>query len=75
MASRKEKIKTLVEIEGYDNLDDLLDDCGHDSVVPGICVNNDCDYTTEVEPDCSSGYCEECDTQSVRSILILLNLI
>jgi hypothetical protein len=70
-----QKIETLVNYEGYENLEDLLEDRGQDSIVPGICINPDCDYTIEVEPDCSSGYCEECDSQTVRSILILLGVI
>jgi hypothetical protein len=41
----------------------------------GICKNPDCSYTTEVEPDCRTGYCEECQTQTVRSLLVLLGLI
>ena len=46
-----------------------------DDVVPGICMNPDCDYTTEVEPDQREGWCEECETRSVRSGIVLAGLI
>lgn len=44
-------------------------------VVPGICMNPDCDYTAEVEPDEREGWCEECETRSVRSGIVLAGLI
>ena len=71
------KAETLAEEWGYDSLDDALQDSDlmFDSVSPGICMNPDCDYTTEVEPDCTSGYCEICGTQSVKSLHILLGVI
>jgi hypothetical protein len=41
----------------------------------GICTNPDCNYTTEVEPDQTGGWCEECDERSVVSALILAQII
>jgi hypothetical protein len=46
-----------------------------DSVVVGICRKSDCDYTTEVEPDCRNGWCEECNSNTVVSILVLMGVI
>lgn len=69
------KLTTLAEIEGYESDFELLEASITDSVVPGICTNKDCDYTTGVEPDCSTGYCEECETQTVASALILAGVI
>jgi hypothetical protein len=46
-----------------------------DDVVPGICMNPDCGYTTEVEPDQREGWCKECETRSVRSGISLSGLI
>ena len=63
----QEKIDTLCSLEGID-IDELM----FDSVSPGICMNEDCDYTIEVEPDCSTGWCEECETQTVKSAVELL---
>jgi hypothetical protein len=75
MQNNTNKIQTLMEIEGFDDSLEMMEAIGYDSVCPGICTNPDCDYTTEVEPDCRNGYCEECNTQTVRSALSLLQLI
>ena len=69
------KLQTLMEIEDFDDSLAFLEHCQSDSVVPGICMNRNCDYTTGVEPDCETGYCEECHTQSVKSALILAGII
>lgn len=71
----KEKLKTLAEIEGYDDPMDLLEVYTYDSVCPGICRREGCEYTTTVEPDQRRGYCEECGTQTVASALVLAGLI
>lgn len=70
----KEKLHTLAENNGFDALDEFLESVGCDSVVPGICVGVGCDYTTDVEPDCHDGYCEECEGQTVRSALVLAGI-
>jgi hypothetical protein len=46
-----------------------------DEVVPGICMNPGCDYTTDCEPDLRTGWCEECETRSVRSALVLAGIL
>jgi hypothetical protein len=68
------KLTDLAEIEGLE-LMEMLEEASYDSICPGICTNKDCDYTTSVEPDCSAGYCEVCDTQTVKSALILAGMI
>lgn len=68
----REKAKTLADVEGFDDPFDLAQENAIDSVNPGICLNPDCCYTTEVEPDQREGWCEECDTQSVCSITELM---
>jgi hypothetical protein len=73
---KSDKLKTLAEMEGFDlesgtDLDRIL----LDSVQPGICMNPDCDYTTNVEPDQNRGYCEVCKTQTVASISMLMGII
>jgi hypothetical protein len=68
------KLEVLAEIEGVDVIE-LLEGAAFDSVCPGICMSPDCDYTTEVEPDCHDGYCEACEKQSVKSALVLANMI
>ena len=49
--------------------------CGDSAGVPAICMNVNCNATYEYEPDQDRGYCEECKTNSVKSILILAGMI
>lgn len=69
------KLETLAEIEGFDDVQDLLEANVIDSVVPGICCNAGCDYTCEVEPDQDNGWCEVCGRGGVKSCLILAGVI
>lgn len=71
---RDTKLQKLAEIEGY-SIDDLLQAATFDSVSPAICINPDCDYTTEMEPDQDRGWCEVCEQNTVQSALILAGLI
>lgn len=73
--TNQDKLDKLAEIEGFDNDIALLEAFAVDSVCPGICMNDDCDYTTEVEPDCSAGFCENCNDNSVKSAMILAGVI
>lgn len=66
-----EKLKELVESEGYSNTTEWLQDNMFKSVVMGICTNPTCDYTTDVEPDNRRGWCEICNRKSVASGLVL----
>ena len=70
-----DKGQQLAENEGFENLHTLMEAFIIDSVCPGICMNEDCDYTTEVEPDCETGYCEVCETQTVKSGLSIGGII
>ena len=72
---RQAKLDRLVESEGYDNLDNLLAAAVADSVSPGICMNDGCDYTAEMEPDQDRGWCEACGTNTVASALVLAGII
>lgn len=70
------KAQKLAEYEGFNSPMELLADVGHDSVVPGICMNKDCDYVSlSMEPDQGQGYCEECGTNTVKSIHRLVGCI
>jgi len=75
MATDEEKLNELTKLEGYDDPMDLLEENAIDSVCPGICVNDGCSYTTEVEPDSDSGWCENCGTNTVKSAMILAGII
>jgi hypothetical protein len=66
------KLNDLIEVEGYEDAEDLMNEIMYDSVNPGICMNPGCDYTTTVEPDCHDGWCEFCETNTVKSATELL---
>ena len=66
-------VKALMEAYGYSDVTDLARDCVMDSVSPGICTV--CGYTTDVEPDCRQGWCEECERGTVRAALDLMGMI
>ena len=70
-----EKQQKLAEVEGFDDIMALLEERHIDSVIPGICMNEGCDYTTGVEPDCEKGWCEACNTQTVKSASVLAGII
>ena len=55
--------------------DALIEAAAIDSVSPAICMNADCDYTAEMEPDEDAGHCEVCGTQSLSSALVLAGII
>jgi hypothetical protein len=56
-----------MEIEGYDTFEEMAQAILSDSVSPAICMNEDCNFTCEMEPDQDAGYCEECRTNSMPS--------
>ena len=70
-----EKLETLAMYEGYPNSEDMLLDIGFDSVVPGICMREDCDGTTEVEPDSKHGWCPVCGKNTVASALVCAGIM
>ena len=72
---RRAKLAKLIAIEGYSSIEELVQAVLSDSVSPAICMNEDCNFTCEMEPDQDAGYCEECHTNSMHSALILAELI
>ena len=66
-------LKDLVRAEGFDSVFEMMEEYAIDSVCPAICV--DCGYTTFMEPDQDSGYCEDCGSNRVKSALILGGMI
>ena len=71
----RSKFAQLVEIEGFASTEELLEAASYDSVSPGICTRDGCDYTAEVEPDQDRGWCEECESATVKSALVLAGLV
>lgn len=70
----KHKLNTLAHSYGM-SVSELLEEYALDSCVPAICMNSDCDYTTEMEPDQTRGYCEVCGKNTVKSALVLAGMI
>ena len=68
------KLETLAEEWGF-SVAEFIEEYALDDVVPGICMNPGCLYTTEVEPDQRQGWCEICGTTSVRSGIVMAGLI
>jgi hypothetical protein len=74
-ARRRAKLEKLIEIEGFENEEALIAAAVVDSVCPAICMNDDCEYTCEMEPDQDRGWCEVCGTNSMASALVLAGII
>ena len=75
---RKAKLGKLVELEGFEDENELFAAAMIDSVSPAICCNPnnpDCDYTAEMEPDQDRGWCEMCEAGTLVSGLVLGGLI
>jgi len=70
-----DKLQTLADIEGFEDGMAMAEELHTESVIPGICMNEGCEYSTGVEPDCAKGWCEECNTGSVKSFLMLMGII
>jgi hypothetical protein len=58
-ALRQAKLAKLIEIEGYDSIEELIEVVFSDAVSPAICMNADCNFACEMEPDQDAGYCDE----------------
>lgn len=71
----KTKLTELAEAWGYADPMDLIEDYVFDGVMPGICQNEGCDYSTEYEPDQEQGWCESCGTNTVMSASIMAGVI
>jgi hypothetical protein len=71
----KAKLAKLIEIEGFDSIEELMEAVFSDSVSPAICMNEGCDYTCQMEPDQDAGYCEECHTNTMKAAPVLARLI
>jgi len=69
------KLQELTESEGFEHFVDMLEEFQDDSCVPGICMNSGCDSTYYYEPDSTTGYCESCGTNTVKSCMVLAGII
>lgn len=68
------KLVTLSDDWGYEDPLDMIESIGL-LAAPAICMNLGCDYTTDTEPDQTRGWCECCNSNSVKSALVLAGYI
>lgn len=75
MGQVKGKLQTLVEIEGFNSDIECAEEFFNSGTVPGICMNPGCNTTYLYEPDQKEGFCEECRTNTVQSLFILMGIM
>lgn len=69
------KVELLAEQFGFSDPVEMIESYFFDGIMPGICQNLTCDYSTEYEPDQSRGWCENCCTNTVVSAAVLEGII
>ncbi|MCK1481031.1 hypothetical protein IVB27_41495 [Bradyrhizobium sp. 197] len=76
VSQRAVKPMKLCEVEGFEQLDDLLLLAAlAESMCPAICMTEGCDHTAEMEPDLDQGFCESCGGNTLVSVLVLAGFI
>lgn len=68
-------LRKLAESEGCPTVGALLDKYGLEASVVGICTTCGEYIDDQCEPDMEDGLCEECETPTVKSCLILAGVI
>lgn len=75
MSRVQEKLQKLIEVQGFQDELELMQEGLMDAVCMAICMNPDCSYTGEMEPDQRYGWCPECRSNSMKSGLVLAGII
>lgn len=70
----QQKLLKLCELEEMSQ-ELMLEEATFDGTCYGICMNEDCNYTTSTEPDASDNICEDCGTNTVKSCLVLAGIL
>lgn len=70
----KELLRTVAEAEYGGSVDEMLEHYSIDSVVAGICTTCKA-IEPSCEPDADDIECEDCETPTVKSVLIIAGLI
>ena len=68
------KLEELAHMEGFEDSTEMILQFGYGDYIPAICMNEDCEATYNYEPDQDKGWCDECETNSVKSCLVLAGL-
>lgn len=69
------KLHTLSADFGFHDPIDMLESYLWEGIMPAICMNKGCDYSTEYEPDQNKGWCECCSTNTVTSAAVLMGVM
>jgi hypothetical protein len=72
--TNEQKAERLADLEGFSTVEEMLNDMMFGLGNHGICTNEGCDYCTSTEPDSTTGWCEECETNTVASGLALMGI-
>lgn len=72
---RRRLLRLLAEVEGRETVAEMIEYACTDSVVPGICTDQDCGSSQACEPDAERNYCDACGKPTVVSCLVLEGLI
>ncbi|PPQ14550.1 hypothetical protein CV770_36330 [Bradyrhizobium sp. AC87j1] len=75
LAQRVQKLVTLCDQRGFQDLDDLLLAALLKDASPAICMTAGCNNTADMEPDQDQGFCEACGGKTIVSALVLAGLI
>ncbi len=70
---KKSRLQLVADELGL-TIDEMLTQYATDSVVPGICMKCSLVFDS-CEPDATGNWCDDCDAETVRSILVLAGVI
>lgn len=65
----------LLDDVGFDDVHEMMEAYAFESMVPGVCKDEDCLAVVDVEPDQDAGWCPVCHKQSIVSCLRLWGVI
>ncbi len=69
------KVQKLAADSGFSTVEEMLESALCDGVCPAICMEEFCEYSTDLEPDAENCPCEECGEHTVSSALIIMGFI
>ena len=72
---RKEKLRQAATIAGFETVMNMLEEAATDSICTCVCMNVGCNWIEDYEPDQTEGWCENCDDNSMVSVLVLAGMI
>jgi len=68
--NKQTKLEVLAEAEGM-SVEEMIEQAAVDVQAPCICMNPYCDHTDTMEPDQDAGWCDECETPTMSSCLVI----